>query len=74
MLRPKSKPPLDIYTCMVNSLEIFPTSLSSADFFLKHSFKNKIRVSNSLDPDQARHSVGPDLDTNCFSTVFSRQH
>ena len=23
------------------------------------------RVSNSLDPDQARHFVGPDLDPNC---------
>ena len=29
--------------------------------FLKHSFGNTIRVSNSLDPDQARHFVGLDL-------------
>ena len=29
--------------------------------FSKHSFRNTILVSNSLDPDQARHSVGPDL-------------
>ena len=28
------------------------------------SFRNTIRASNSLDPDQARHSVGPDLGTN----------
>ena len=27
---------------------------------------NTITVSNSLDPDQARHFVGPDLDSNCF--------
>ena len=24
------------------------------------------RVSNSLDPDQARHNVGPDLGPNCL--------
>ena len=31
-------------------------------FFLKKkSFRNTIRVSNSLDPDQARRFVGPDL-------------
>ena len=42
--------------------------LSSADFFqnhfLKHSFRTTIRVSNSLDPDQDRHFVGPDLGPN----------
>ena len=31
-------------------------------FFLKISFRNTIRTSNSLDPDQARKNVGPDLD------------
>ena len=46
------------------------TYLSSADFFqnqlfLKNTFGNTIRVSYSLDPDQARHSVGPDLGSNC---------
>ena len=41
--------------------------LSSADFFFskltfsKQSFRNTIRVSNGLDPDQDRHFVGPDL-------------
>ena len=28
-------------------------------------FFDTIRVSNSLDPDQARHFVGPDLGPNC---------
>ena len=28
--------------------------------FSKNSFRNTIRVSNGLDPDQDRHSVGPD--------------
>ena len=46
--------------------------LSSADFFSKVTFqkkyfRNTIRVSNSLDPDQDRHVhvVCPDLDPNC---------
>ena len=29
-------------------------------------FGDGIRVSNSLDPDQVRHIVGPDLDPNCL--------
>ena len=40
--------------------------LSYVDFsfrinFFKKSSRNTIRVSNSLDPDQARQNVGPDL-------------
>ena len=47
----------------------FQAFLSSADFFSKstfseNSFRNTIRVSNSLDPGQARHFVGPDLGPN----------
>ena len=34
--------------------------------FLKNSFRNTIRKSNSLDPDQARSFVGPDLGPNCL--------
>ena len=55
--------------------EIFHAFLSPADFFfqnqlfLKNSFRNTIRVSNSLDPDQARHYVGPDLDPNCLQRL-----
>ena len=33
---------------------------------LKNSFRNTIIVSNSLDPDQARHCVGPELGLNCL--------
>ena len=36
------------------------------NFFLKKSFRNIIIVSNSLEPDQARHYVGPDLGLNCI--------
>ena len=48
--------------------------LLSADFFqnqlfLKNSFRNTIRVSNSLEPDQARHFVGPDLGPNCLQRL-----
>ena len=50
--------------------------LSSASYFQnylfwKNSFRNKIKVSNtvSLDPDQARHFVGPDLGPNCFQRL-----
>ena len=39
--------------------------LSSGDF-KKNSFRNTIRVSNSLDSDQERQNVGPDLDPNCL--------
>ena len=50
-----------------------PLVLSSADFsksiFSKNSFRNAISVSNSLDPDQARHSVRPDLGPNCLQRL-----
>ena len=43
--------------------------LSSADFFskltfAKNSFRNTIRLSNGLDPDQDRQNVGLDLGPN----------
>ena len=37
--------------------------------FSKNSFRNTFRVSNSLNPDQDRHSVGPDLDPNCLQRL-----
>ena len=44
--------------------------LSCAEFFQNHFlkifFKNTIRVANSLDLDQIRHFVGPDLGQNCL--------
>ena len=47
--------------------------MSSADFsestVLKNSFRNTVRESNSLDPDQARHFVGPDLGPNCLQKL-----
>ena len=35
-------------------------------FLKKKSSRNTIRMSNSLDPDQARRFVGPDLGPNCL--------
>ena len=35
----------------------------------KNSFRNTIRVSNSLNPDQARQNVRPDLDPNCLQRL-----
>ena len=34
--------------------------------FRKFAFRNTIRMSNNLDPDQARRIVGPDLGPNCL--------
>ena len=50
-------------------MEILHALLSSANFFQnqlfrKSSFRNTTWVSNSLDPDQTRHIVGPDLGLN----------
>ena len=45
-------------------------SCTSADIFKinfpKNAFRNTIRVSNGLDPDWERSSVGPDLGPNCL--------
>ena len=55
--------------------------LSSADFFKinifkKNSSSNNIRLSNGLDPDQERRSVGPDLGPNCLQrfTADGKNH
>ena len=37
--------------------------------FSKNSFRNTIRVSNSLDPGQARRFVGPGLGPNCLQKL-----
>ena len=38
----------------------------SKSTFSKNSFRNTIRVSNRLDPDQARRFVGPDQGPICL--------
>ena len=48
-------------------------NFSCTDFsklcFLNESFWITIRVSNGLDPDRERHSIGPDLDPNCLQRL-----
>ena len=56
--------------CLMGNFHAF---LLSADFFiiyfLKNSFRNTIRESNCLHPDQARHIAGPDLGANCLQRL-----
>ena len=54
----------------------FQNFLSSVDFFHNHCFRkqyfrNIIRVLNSLDPDQVRLIVGPDLGPNCLQKLLA---
>ena len=50
---------LGIFSCFCRCADMFQNQ-----FFSKNSFRNTIRVSNSLDPDQALQNVRPDLDPN----------
>ena len=38
-------------------------------FLMKVSFRKTIRASNRLDPDKARHFVGPDMGPNCLQKL-----
>ena len=51
-------------TSVTSDSEYWVIFLSSVD--IKKSFRNNIRESNSLDPDQAQHFVGADLGPNCL--------
>ena len=55
---------MENFACIFVNCRFFSKST-----FFKKSFKNTIRVSNSLDPDQARHIVGPDLGPNCLRSL-----
>ena len=50
-------------------LGYFAADFFSKTTFSKNYFRNTIRVSNSLDPDQARQYVGPDLGPNCLQRL-----
>ena len=77
MLQYLSSAAVVIGALRVNSITfrvILHALLTSADFFsnstvLKSSFMNTIRVPKSLDPDKARHFVGPDLGANCLQRL-----
>ena len=54
--------------------KMFMPFLSSTEFFFKILFVSKfyrttMRMSNILDPDQARHFVGPNLGPNCLQKL-----
>ena len=55
----------DIFACFYWS----PANFFQNQLFRKKSLTNTIRVLNSLDPDQARHFVGPDLGPNCLQKL-----
>ena len=56
---------------MGNYVWFLPSSdfYSSKSSFSKASSKTIVRVSNSLDPDQARQNVGPDLGRNRLNSL-----
>ena len=60
--------------CLQKLSVVFPAFLSSADFFQNQLFRKILlgipSESNSLDPDQARHFVGPDLGPNCMQKTL----
>ena len=53
------------FSCFCCRLLTFFSKLT----FSKNFFRNTIRVSNGLDPDQDRHSVGPDLSPNSLQRL-----
>ena len=58
--------PKELTLCMQGNFSCFCLLLIFLQklTFSKNSFTNAIRVSNSLDPDQDRQNVGPDLGPN----------
>ena len=65
----------ELTLCMLGNFAFF---LLFVDFFLilfffffskKKSYMSAIRVSNSLDPDQAQCFVGPELGPNCLKRL-----
>ena len=57
----------------MNIAFIIPSNFIIVPYFtlwmLDFKFFNTIRVSNSLDPDQAHNFVGPDLGPNCLQRL-----
>ena len=51
---------LENFSCFFSHLLTFFSNLTLSENY----FRNTISVSNSLNPDQARQHVGPDLDEN----------
>ena len=60
-----------LFECWVIFHDFCRLPIFSKSSLSENSFRNTctIRVSNSLNPDQARHFVGPDLDPNCLQML-----
>ena len=54
---------------MLGNFSLFCYLLFSKLTVSKNSFTNTIRVSNGLDPSQARNYVRPDLGPNCLQRL-----
>ena len=55
--------------CMLGSSWIFCRLLIFSKLTFWFFSRNSIRLSSSLDPDQARHNVWPDLGPNCLQRL-----
>ena len=64
---PIFSPYMPLTLCIPGKLLFF----FSKSTFSKNSFRNTIRVSSSLDPDQTRRFVGPDLVPNCLHKLLA---
>ena len=53
----------NLNACLLSAVFFFKLTFS------KNSFWNIFTVSNSLDAEQARHFVGPDLGPNCLQKL-----
>ena len=53
--------------CFLSFFQVVMKKKSSVVIILCLLVRLLITFANSLDPDQARHNVGPDLDPNCLT-------
>ena len=60
--------PIMLTLCM---LDYMNGPLSSTDFFIMYAFTYTMTVSNSLDLDQARPFIRPDLDPKCLQRLHA---
>ena len=64
---------LGLQSCLLGNFPVFCRLLFfflfSKSTFSKYSFRNTTRVSNSLDPEQAKCFVKPDLGPNCLQKL-----
>ena len=62
-------PTAEKYVILLLACRVILMMLIFLKINLTKSFRNTIRVSNGLDPDQDRRSVGPDLGPNCLQRL-----